>query len=192
MNNSGPVPSSLHLLHQVGLVLEAESIRWGAIGAVALAYHGVIRASLDADAIITLKNSQTDLDSLAEKFRVAGLSVDLRMGEEGDPIGFVLRVTDNLNNQVDLIGGLRRSDPELFDRLLSIDFDGLPLFMASAEDLLALKLFAGGPQDLADARSLIEILGEQTDLALLRRVCERFGKSVSALCEKILAEGKAP
>jgi hypothetical protein len=41
--------SSPQLLDQVGRILESKGISWATIGALAVAYHGVVRASLDAD-----------------------------------------------------------------------------------------------------------------------------------------------
>ena len=77
-----PAASSAHLLQYVGRVLESEGIKWATIGALAVAYHGWIRASMDADALITFKGSASDLDRISEKLREQGWKVDSRVGGE--------------------------------------------------------------------------------------------------------------
>jgi predicted nucleotidyltransferase len=182
--------SALQLLHQVGQFLDTEGVGWAAIGALAVSYHGVVRASLDADALITLKGSALDLDQLAEKLRLKGWKVDARMGEPGDPLGFVVRINDQAENQVDLIGGIRRLDAGFFERSSSTELDGMALKIASPEDLVALKVFAGGPMDLEDAKGVLEIAGTRIDADLLRRLCRQFGPSQAQLCEKLLKSDK--
>jgi hypothetical protein len=92
------------LLNRIGAMLDAQSVNWATIGALAVAYYGPVRASLDADALISLKDANLDLDGLAKILSAEGLTVETRMGEEDDPLGFVLRIFDNDGNQVDLIG----------------------------------------------------------------------------------------
>jgi predicted nucleotidyltransferase len=177
------------LLDQVGRILDAYGARWAAIGALAVAYHGPIRASFDADALISLKGSRVDLDQLAARLRETGWKVDVREGEPGDPLGFVVRILDRAGNQVDLIGGIRKLDPEFFGRATRTTVDGMKLRFASAEDLIALKLFAGGPKDLEDAEGVIRVQAGRLDTALLRRLCKGFGARAAKACERLL--GKA-
>jgi predicted nucleotidyltransferase len=181
-----PAASSAHLLQDVGRVLESEGIRWATIGALAVAYHGWIRASMDADALITFKGSASDLDRISEKLREQGWKVDSRVGDEDDPLGFVIRIADDLENQVDLIGGIRKLDLGFFERRVQADFDGMVLEVASSEDLIALKIFAGGPKDLEDASGVIEVMGANMDRALLLKLCRGFGPVEEKLCAGLL------
>lgn len=182
--------SSPRLLDGIGRLLDGKHVRWATIGALAVAYHGLYRASLDADALISLKGADLDLDGLAEILRSRGLSVDVRMGEEGDPLGFVLRITDGHANQVDLIGGIPRLDPGFFQRSTEDAFDGMRFRMASPEDLIALKVYAGGPKDLEDAKGVLEVQEGGIDNELLIRLCKRFGSESEAICRKLLLSGR--
>src|SRR3954469_11031576 len=101
MFESSSASNPVQLLQEVGRILESERISWAAIGALAVAYHGVVRASLDADAAISLKGSATDIDALVRRLRKAGWKVELNLGEEGDPLAFVVRLTDKKKNRVD-------------------------------------------------------------------------------------------
>ena len=186
MDNSQDNNSSPKMLDRIGRILDANRINWATIGALAVAYHGVYRASLDADALISLKGAPIDLEGLAYLISTSGLSVETRMGEVGDPLGFVVRITDGDSNQVDLIGGIRRLDTGFFDRTIADEFDGLKLRVASPEDLIALKVFAGGPQDLIDAKGVLEVQGAHIDKDLVLSLCKRFGAGYETKCRKLL------
>ena len=101
-------------------------------------------------------------------------------------MGFVQRIMDGAGNQVDLIGGIRRLDPGFFQRAFEDEFDGLKLRIASPEDLIALKIFAGGPQDIEDAQGVLEIQASAIDKDLLLNLCRHFGAAEEALCRKLL------
>lgn len=184
MPDSGSNP--LRLLHEVSRILEQEGIQWAAIGALAVAYHGIVRASLDADAIVTFKGSRTDLNRLGPILRAQGWTVDVRKGDPGDPLGYVIRILDADENQVDLIGGISRMDMALFDRVLSDELEGLPMRIVSPEDLIALKVFAGSAQDMTDAASVVEIQGEALDRNLALALCRGFGSEEGKRAEQLL------
>jgi predicted nucleotidyltransferase len=186
MSDNKDTGSSPQLLDGIGRLLDDNHIRWAAIGALAVAYHGLYRASLDADALISLKGADLDLEGLAGILRGRGLSVDVRIGENDDPLGFVLRITDGRANQVDLIGGIPRLDPDFFQRSTEDEFDGMRLRMSSPEDLIALKVYAGGPKDIEDAKGVIEVQEAGIDNELLLRLCKRFGRESEAVCRKLL------
>lgn len=185
--DSSPANSPL-LLDQIGRTLDESGVRWAAIGALAVAYHGTIRASYDADALISLKGSRTDLDQLAVTLRSSGLKVAVREGEPGDPLGFVVRIQDRTGGQVDLIGGIRKLDPDFFARAKRATIDGIKLRFASAEDLIALKVYAGGPKDLEDAEGVIRVQAGRLDQDLLRRLCKGFGARAAKSCGRLLAK----
>lgn len=189
MDEAAGASNPLQLLRETGRLLDAEGVRWAAIGALAVAYHGWIRASLDADALITLRGSSLDLEGLAARLREAGLKVEVRVGDNDDPLGFVLRLEDRAGNQVDLIGGIRRLDAGFFDRIIEDALGGSPLKFASAEDLVALKVFAGSAKDMEDAAGVVEILGPSLDQERLIGLCRGFGPEEESRCRKLLETG---
>lgn len=178
--------SAAELLHRVGQVLGDSCIPWATIGALAVAYHGWVRASLDADALITLRDSGIDTAILTERLRNRGWKVELREGDAEDPLGFVFRIQDEAGNQVDLIGGIRGLDPAFFQRALETEFNGLHLHVASPEDLIALKVFAGGPKDLEDAAGILDVMGSSINQALLIKLCRKFGPEEAKRCSGLL------
>jgi hypothetical protein len=51
-----------------------------------------------------------------------------------------------------------------------------------------MKVFAGGPVDLADARTVIELDRESLDLELLRRLAQRFGRDAARVLDELIGD----
>jgi hypothetical protein len=49
-----------------------------------------------------------------------------------------------------------------------------------------MKCFAGGPQDVADARHAIKVADGPIDIDLLRRLSRRFGRPAADVLEQVL------
>jgi predicted nucleotidyltransferase len=176
--------SALLLLDAIS-VLKARGIDYAVIGAMAASVHGALRASADADALISVTVSK--LASLRTLFRKAGFETDLRRGDADDPVPAMLALSDTHGNRVDLLGGLRGLDPRAFSRTVDVPFSGEPLRIIGREDFIAMKCFAGGPQDIDDAHVALGSAQEPVDLDLLRRVTRRFGRGAADVLEHVLA-----
>lgn len=175
--------SALLLLDVVD-ILDREKVPYAVVGAFALSVHGVVRASTDADALLSITRRQLQL--LRPQFERAGLHTELRLAEVEDPVLSILVVSDDLGNKVDLLGGLRGMDEGIFDRTVEIAFQGVNLRFAGLEDFIAMKCFAGGPQDLLDAQSAYLSAQGPVNLDLLRRISRRFGRGAADHLEQIL------
>ena len=77
-------------------------------------------------------------------------------------------------------------DPALLDRTGQVRLAGAILEIVSREDFIAMKAFAGGPVDLADARAVIDLDRESLDLELLRRLAQRFGRDAARTVEDLI------
>ena len=183
MRTSASGESALLLLDVVR-VLGKEQVDYAIVGAMAASVYGVIRASRDADALLSI--SVPALAGLERTFRATGFHTELRRGDFDDPIGAVLTLQDSFDNQVDLLVGIRGFDPEAFSRSIEVSLYGEPLKFVSLEDFIAMKLFAGGPQDVADAKSAIESALEPLDLDLVRKVAARYGADTVGSLENLL------
>ena len=183
MRTSRPGQSPLLLLDVVA-ILKRESVEYAVIGALAAAVYGTIRASADADALVSLTVNK--LSSLGHVFKKKGFTVEFRRGDPEDPIPAMLVVGDTHQNRVDLLGGLRGLDPQVLFRTVEIPFSGETLRVVSREDFVAMKCFASGPQDLEDARIALKT-AERLDLDLLRKVTRRFGRPAADALELLLA-----
>ena len=185
MRTRAPGESALLLLDVVDLLSE-ENASYAVIGAMAGSVHGVVRASLDADAVVSLPALQ--LRELERKLRSAGFRTDLRSGDDDDPISAVLEVTDPFGNRVDLLSGIRGLAPETFSRAIKVPFHGSTLRIASLEDFIAMKLFAGGPQDIEDVRRVMDVAAERIDEPLLERIVEAYGSSAAGALRRLRQE----
>lgn len=166
MRVSGPGQSAL-LMADIAAFLEARGVRYAVIGAMAAAVHGVVRASLDADAVVSLQIREAQ-------------AVRQELVAHRDEI------KDRHGNRVDLLLGLRGMDPELLNRTWQVQLGDATLEIVGREDFIAMKAFAGGPVDLADARAVIELDPRSLDLELLRRLAQRFGRDAARIVEDLL------
>ena len=187
MRTSASGESTLLLLDVVQ-VLCKEKVDYAVVGAMAASVYGVIRASRDADALLSI--GVPALSGLEQSFRRAGFRTELRSGDFEDPIGAVLTLQDGFDNQVDLLVGIRGFDAAAFSRSIEVAFDGESLKFVSLEDFVAMKLFAGGPQDIADAKIALEVALEPIDLNLLLRLAARYGTQTVRSLENVLGHAR--
>jgi predicted nucleotidyltransferase len=173
------------LLLDVVTVLKGQSIDYAVIGAMAASVHGELRGTADADALISV--TVATLASLRRVFKKVGFETELRRGDTDDPIPAMLVLSDTHGNRVDLLGGLRGLDPQVFSRTVDVPFGGGTLRVIGREDFIAMKCFAGGPQDIADAGLALRSAQEPVNLDLLRRVTRRFGRAAADVLEQVLA-----
>lgn len=182
MRATRPGQSALLLLDVIQ-VLNHERVEYAVIGALAATVYGSIRGTVDADALVSLTASK--LSKLSRALVKAGLVADLRNGDADDPIPAMLVVSDAYHNRVDLLGGLRGLDPQMLSRAVNIPFGGQAIRVVGREDFIAMKCFAGGPQDLEDARIALRT-ADHIDLDLLRRVTRRFGRAPADALERLV------
>lgn len=178
-----PGQSPLLLLDVID-VLTHERVDYAVIGALAAAVYGAIRASADADALVSLTVGK--LSNLSQILRKKGLTAELRRGDPDDPIPAMLAITDKYQNRLDLLGGLRGLDPQALTRTVEIPFSGTTIRMVGREDFIAMKCFARGPRHLEDARIALRT-AEHLDLDLLRRATRRFGRPAADMLESLMA-----
>jgi len=78
--------------------------------------------------------------------------------------------------RVDLLAGLRGLDRLALSRSITVPFLGGSLRVIGREDFIAMKCFAGGHQDIADAVQALKTTDHPLDLAILRWTTRRFGR----------------
>ncbi len=182
---------SPQLLTEVVRELEALDIRYAVIGALAVSFHGVVRSSLDADALISVAHRSQLADSLIPRLHERGWAVEHRRGAPDDPIESVVTVTDEYGNCVDLLTGIRGMRPGTFSRTIAAPVLGTTLEVIGAEDLIAMKLYAGSPRDLEDARGVLEVSAGSLDRALLEELATGYGAEVSRKLKQLSGPNSA-
>src|SRR5512138_3839142 len=143
-----------------------ENLRYALIGGYAVAVWGEIRATQDIDLLC----SPGDIKRLAGALNRACLKFEHRSGDTDDPIAEVVRIDlgDALFPfEVDVLAGIRGAPAGILERCVRISIEGHSVPVASAEDLIVLKLLAGAARDLEDARSIVQVHRNRLDTPLL-------------------------
>ena len=186
MRTTAPGQSALLLLDVIP-ALQERHIAYAIIGAFAASFYGVVRASLDADAVISLPKTSA-VEELCQYFRGQNLKVEYRRGDSEDPVGAVLNVEDSFCNRVDLLIGIRKMPQEVFQRAQEARFMDTLIKIVSVEDFIALKLFAGSPKDIQDIADVLKVSGKNMDFNLLRKLAGVYGSDCVQKLNRLLEE----
>jgi hypothetical protein len=123
------------------------------IGAAALAAHGVSRSTLDIDLLAV---DPRTLDEITwARLRTEGVGVEIRRGDSADPLAGIVRLSAPPDRPVDVVVGCSAWQREIIERARPLRLADSEVAVAQAADVVALKLFAGGPQDLWDIEQLL-------------------------------------
>lgn len=161
----------MSLLAAVVALLEEAGIAHALIGAAALAAHGVARATVDLD-LLTVGRAALE-EPLWEPLRAAGNDVEIRRGDDDDPLLGVVRVSATDVNPVDLVVGRTAWQQDIIARARTVSIEGARARVVDAADLILLKLYAGGPQDCWDVQRLLTASAEEELVATVeQRVAE--------------------
>ncbi len=134
--------------------LEQESVPYALCGGVALAIHGVVRATVDVDLLVR----EEDLDRARAAAGSCGFDVPALPLEfaNGIRIHRLTKLVDADSLCVDflIVAPLLET---VFEDRMKIETESGPLSVVSRESLIAMKSLAGREQDLADIRRLREV-----------------------------------
>lgn len=84
--------------------------------------------------------------------------------------------------------GLRGLDPGALSRTVELIFHDAELRVVDLEDLIAMNIFAGRSQDMADARAAVTGAGDRLNLPLAKTLAQRFGRDVARTMSKLVAQ----
>jgi len=140
--------------------------RYVLVGGLALNLHGVERATMDVDLAVALDrdNLGATLDAAEQLQLIPVAPVPLR--DAGDPanlarwrleknmVAFGLRPRAGHGPFVDLLTSLPVQFDELSRNAIVKEVEGIPIPVASINDLIIMKRAAGRPLDLADIQAL--------------------------------------
>jgi hypothetical protein len=138
------------LLDRVTACLDAEGVPHALIGAAALAAAGIARSTFDIDLLTT--DRRCLVEAMWDPMKSSGASVDVRRGDESDPLAGVVRITIPRERPVDLIVGRFPWQQRAVSRAPR-PAEGSAIVRPA--DLVLLKLYAGGTQDLWDIQQLL-------------------------------------
>ena len=165
--SSSPAPVA-ELLAELERALAALGLRWFLFGAQAAVLHGVARLTADVD--VTVELGPHSSAALVDALTRAGF--DLRVP---DVAGFVeaTRVLPFVHRRsrmpVDVVLAGPGLEEQFLARAEEREIGGARIPVASAEDLVAMKVLAGRGRDLEDVEAIVRIRPD-LDLSRIRGV----------------------
>ena len=138
------------LAARVMACLNDADVAHATIGAAALAAAGVVRSSLDLD-LLTLDERVLDRQFWSALV-AGGVAIDVRRGDQDDPLVGVVRASAETERPVDVIVGRHAWQRRAIERARALPSGER---VVRPRDLVLLKLYAGGDQDVWDIRQLL-------------------------------------
>lgn len=138
-------------------ILEELNVRYGIIGGIAAALHGIPRATADVDVLFAIEKIRLAafLDRLAsEGFSFPRQEVLKELSKDG------LSQVEFQKRRVDLFMPVLPFFHKALERTLTTTFFGQPIRVVSPEDLILFKLIAFRPQDQQDIQAILAIKGK--------------------------------
>ncbi len=172
-------------LATVASLLKSQGVPFALIGGWAVISWGFVRASDDIDFLADLSapKRRALLDAMAKEWEV-----EWRAGGQDDPIvGMISAVPKAGGMPVEILVAGKAADRKAISRAVSIPLAQTSIPLVRPEDLVAMKLEAGGGQDYEDVRRLLELLAGKIDEELLSQCCKE--RRVSA--RLVLARSKS-
>jgi hypothetical protein len=140
----------VRLLDAVRARLESESVPYALIGATAMSMHGVARSTLDFDVLAV------DVRVLDAAFwGDLAPHADVRRGDADDPLAGAVRFRRADAYPVDVVVGRHAWQEGILARAERLPLGSGRVAVATAADIVLLKLYAGGAQDSWDIEQLI-------------------------------------
>jgi nucleotidyltransferase AbiEii toxin of type IV toxin-antitoxin system len=174
------------LLARVAAELERAGIATAVCGAGALAVHGIARSTYDIDLLTT--DPSTLRDATWRTLAGTQVHVEIRRGDDDDPLLGVVRVKQDKERPVDVIVGRHAWQTAVVDAASPSRVLGAPVRVVDVPSLILLKLYAGGPQDLWDIEQLLALAGDDVVRAV-DAVIGQLPPSSRALWEPFRSRG---
>lgn len=151
--------------------LRAAEIRHAIIGGIAVIIRGYDRTTLDIDAV--LWDVDDRLDEVISELELAGFFFRYPDASEMARKNRLLLMKNSSDFSIDLSLGLMPFELEVIDRAEDIELPDLIIRVATAEDLVIMKLIAGRPRDKEDVGRLVELWPEM-DRARIKNYLTEF------------------
>ncbi len=176
-----PALSRLQLLLKGASREIQTTIDFALIGGLSVAAWGVVRATQDIDFLANSEpspirdfNLRNRLKNYLEKQRCR---VEWRVGDYDDPVPLLLRLELPRSHGglgADILWAHKHWHSEALARSITVNLSRRRVQVLHPEDLILLKLDAGGPQDLADVEGLLANPPAELNLTRLKETATRL------------------
>ncbi len=168
-------------------------LHFALLGGLAVSTWGVIRATQDIDFLADSDPSPIQnpalRDKLAKFIERQNSRADWRIGDVDDPIPLLLKIELPAalgSIGADILWAHKRWQREALLRAVGVEVEGDDIPVLHPEDLILMKLEAGGPQDLLDVQQLLAVEPAQLNVTRLKEIAARL--RLGKVLEKCLRE----
>lgn len=148
-----------------------------------MAAHGVARSTLDVDLLATARECFDP--ATWRPLAACGISTDVRRGADDDPLAGIVRFRRHGTSPVDVVVGKAAWQAGVIERARPGVIDGVAVPVATAADLVLLKLYAAGPQDLYDIEQLLGVHDRAALVAEVDAAVEALPTDARALWRRV-------
>ena len=157
--------------------LERHGVAYALVGGLAASLRGQARVTADVDMVIA-----ADVDrALRLAVEVDASSFALLFPDVADVVqkAFILPLRHRQTGvKLDLAIGLSGFEQQTIQRAEIIDVGGCPVAVASAEDLIVMKILASRPQDDQDVRGIVLAQSDRMDWDYCLNMARELGEAV--------------
>jgi hypothetical protein len=165
--------SAVELLAALRAVLDRLGMRWYLFGAQAVIAYGAPRLTADVD--VTVELGPHTPEALVAELATARFRPRVHdVGEFARRTRVLPFVHEPSALPLDVVLAGPGPEEEFLARARPIRFGDVDVPVIAREDLVAVKILAGRPQDLQDAAAIVHAAGEALDLALVRATLGLF------------------
>ena len=181
-NDSSTVPRmSSHIgevLAALGTCFDSLGVRWYLFGAQAAIFHGVARLTADID--VTVLPELHSTGRLASVMEANGFRLRVTATDDFVARTRVLPFVHSATRlPVDVVLAGPGIEEQFLDRAEFHVLEGVRVPIATVEDLVTMKILAGRPKDLDDAKGMLRARSEEIDLDHVRRMLRLLEEALS-------------
>jgi hypothetical protein len=170
-------------------------LRFALLGGLAVSTWGVIRATQDIDFLADSDPSPIQnlalRDKLAKFIEQQNCRAAWSVGDYDDPIPLLLKIelpASFGSVGADILWAHKGWQREALERAVGVEVEGDNIPVLHPEDLILMKLEAGGPQDFLDVQQLLSVAPPQLNVTRLKETAARL--RLGKVLEKCLRELK--
>jgi len=157
--------------------LTEQKVAYALIGGLAASLRGEPRVTVDVDLVIS-----ADVEGALQLLKSIEKSPLTPLFEGVEDVvcqAFILPLLHRTTAvKVDLAIGLSGFEQQLIQRATLVDLAGQAVRLATAEDLLVMKLLAGRPRDHQDAAGIVVVQGNSLDWEYCYQIARELGQAV--------------
>ncbi len=158
-------------LTEICSFLDSYGFNYGLIGGLAISIHGIPRFTADIDLLVEPTILKTE--KIFYDYFSPDLIIQIEKPDLSDPLGEIIRLRLNMV-QIDLIVAKTNLHFAALENTCRIEVMGKLVKIVTPEDLILLKLSAGGPRDLLDIGGILEVCETKLDWDYLERQIKTY------------------